>query len=87
MPDVAMNADQQEGVSSQEPFYSSLNNTKPATSKIAATVTTAGGDYAKINKVRQHTQKSKVTSPLRERKSSSIKCKTIINCILETARK
>ena len=52
VPDVAMNADQQDGVSSQEPFYSSLNTTKPATVKVIAPVTTAGGDYAKINQVR-----------------------------------
>ena len=63
MPDVAMNADQQDGVVSQEPFYSSLSTTKPA-GKAVAPVTTAGGDYAKINQVRQHTKKSKVTSPL-----------------------
>ena len=52
MPDVAMNADQQDGVSSQEPFYSSLSTTKPATVKAVAPVTAAGGDYAKINQVR-----------------------------------
>ena len=51
MPDVAMNADQQDGVSSQEPFYSSLSTTKPAV-KAVAPVNTAGGDYAKINEVR-----------------------------------
>ena len=51
MPDVAMNADQQSEVSSQESFYSSLNTTKPATVKAAAP-TTAGGDYAKIDQVR-----------------------------------
>ena len=51
VPDVAMNADQQYGVSSQEPFYSSLNTTKP-TVKITIPVTMAGGDYTKINKVR-----------------------------------
>ena len=51
MPDVAMNADQQSEVSSQEPFYSSLSTTKP-TVKAVAPVTTAGGDYAKINQVR-----------------------------------
>ena len=50
MPDVAMNADQQDGVPPQEPFYSSLNTTKPAV-KVAAQVTTAGGNYAKINQV------------------------------------
>ena len=44
VPDVAMNADQQDGVSFQEPFYSSLNTTKPATIKAVAPVTTAGGD-------------------------------------------
>ena len=52
LPDVAMNANQHDGVSSQEPFYSSLNTTKPATGKAVAPVTTAGGDYAKINHVR-----------------------------------
>ena len=52
MPYVAKNADQQDGVTSQEPFYSSLNTTKPATVKAIAPVTTAGGDYAKINQVR-----------------------------------
>ena len=52
MPDVAMNADQQDGVSSLEPFYSSLNTTKPVTVKAAASVTMAGGDYAKIIQVR-----------------------------------
>ena len=52
VPDVAMNADQQDGVASQEPFYSSLSTTKPATGKAVAPVTTAGGDYAKINLVR-----------------------------------
>ena len=87
MPDVAMNADQQDGVSSQEPFYSSLNTTKPATVKTVVPVTTAGGDYAKINQVRQNTKKSKVTSPLQEQICSPIKCKTIINSILETAPK
>ena len=51
VPDIAMNANQQEGVPSQEPFYSSLNTTKPAV-KVAAPVTTARGDYAKINQVR-----------------------------------
>ena len=52
-----MNANQQDGVSSQEPFYSSLSTTKPATGKAVAPVTTAGGDYAKINQVRQYTKK------------------------------
>ena len=52
VPDVAMNADQQDGVASQEPFYSSLSTTKPATVKAVAPVTAAGGDYAKINQVR-----------------------------------
>ena len=52
VPDVAMNADQQEGVASQEPFYSSLSTTKPATVKAVAPVTTTGGNYAKINQVR-----------------------------------
>ena len=52
MPDVAMNADQQDGVSSQEQFYSSLSTTKPATVKAVAPVIKAGGDYAKINQVR-----------------------------------
>ena len=47
-----MSADQQEGVPSQEPFYSSLNTTQPATVKAVAPVTTAGGDYAKISQVR-----------------------------------
>ena len=51
VPDVAMNADQQDGFSSQEPFYSSLNTTKLAV-KVASPVTTAGGDYAKLNQVR-----------------------------------
>ena len=53
MPDVAMNADQQSEVSSQEPFYSSLSTTKPTTVKAVAPVTTAGGDYAKINQVKK----------------------------------
>ena len=52
VPDVAMNADQQDGVPSQEPFYSSLSTTKPATVKAVAPVTMAGGDYAKIKQVR-----------------------------------
>ena len=51
MQDVAMKADQQDGVSSQEQFYSSLTTTKPAV-KVATPVTTAGGDYAIINQVR-----------------------------------
>ena len=51
MPDVAMNADQRDGVASQEPFYSSLSTTKPEV-KVAAPVTTAGGNYAKLNQVR-----------------------------------
>ena len=51
MPDVAINADQQDGVSPQELFYSSLNTTKPAV-KVASPVTSAGGDYAKIYQVR-----------------------------------
>ena len=51
MPDVAMNVDQQDEVPSQEPFYSSLNSTKTAV-KVATPVTTAGGNYAKINQVR-----------------------------------
>ena len=52
MPDVDMNVDQQEeGVPSQEPFYSSLNTTKPEV-KVATPVTTAGGNYAKMNEVR-----------------------------------
>ena len=53
MPDVAMNADQQDGVPSQEPFYSSLSTTKPATVETVVPVTTAGGDYAKINQVKK----------------------------------
>ena len=52
MPDVAINADQQDGVSSQEPFYSSVNTTKPATVKAVEPVTTAGGNYTIINQVR-----------------------------------
>ena len=52
VPDAAMSADQQEEVPSQEPFYSSLNTTQPATVKAVAQVTMAGGDYAKINLVR-----------------------------------
>ena len=52
MPDVAMSADKQEGVPFQEPFYSSLNTTQPATVKAVAPVATAGGGYAKINQVR-----------------------------------
>ena len=52
MADFAMNADQQDGVVSQEPFYSSLNTTKPATVKAVAPVTTAGDDYAETNQVR-----------------------------------
>ena len=52
MRDVDMNADQQDGVSSQEPFYSSLKTTKPVTVKVAAPVTMAGGNDTKINQVR-----------------------------------
>ena len=57
MPDIAMNADQQDGISSQELFYSSQNTIKPAVKAVVPVATMAGGDYAKTNQVRQYTLK------------------------------
>jgi len=51
VPDVAMNTDEQDGVLTQEPFYSSLNTAKPKP-KIVPQVD-AGGEYAKIHQVRK----------------------------------